>query len=78
MAGTAKVTTDGLPNSPLGNKEIGYDVIDGELYIGSGAGTADGTKLSKDAGEYKVTKNRELQDGIDAIGTVAEFEATLN
>lgn len=62
MAGIAKVTTDGIPNGPLAEKEIGYDLVDGELYIGSGTGTADGIKNSIDAGEHRVTRNKELAD----------------
>ncbi len=60
MAGKAKVTTDGLPNGPLSQDEIGYDLVGGEMYVGSGNGTADGSTASIDAGEYRVTRNREL------------------
>ena len=54
MAATVQVTTDGKPNGPLALNAIGYDKTTNELYIGSGNGTADGTKTSEDAGELLV------------------------
>ena len=60
MAAIVKITTDGKPQTPLANKELGYDKVTNEFYVGSGTGSGDGSKLSKDAGELQVTRNAEL------------------
>ena len=60
MAAIIKVTTDGKPQGPLAEKELGYDEVTNELYIGSGNGTGDGTKLSSKSNEIKITVTAEL------------------
>jgi len=66
MAAIVKVTEDGIPNSPLADKELGYDKVTNELYVGSGSGEADGNKLSKYAGELQATRNAEMDLHMDA------------
>jgi hypothetical protein len=68
MAGIVKLDTDGEVEAPLSAKELAYSTIAGELYVGSGSGTATaGAPVTlvpgtEDAGEYRVTRNKELAD----------------
>ena len=66
MAAIIKVTSDGKPKNPLAKNEIAYDKTTNELYVGSGDGSADGTKDSKETGELKVTRNDELDIHMNA------------
>lgn len=70
---TIKVSTDGKPNVALSQNELSYDVVGGEVYLGSGSGTADGTKLAKDAGEIRLTRNTEVTE---LTGKITELSKT--
>lgn len=63
----ANWSTDGFPNGPLSKGVLAFDATTEEAYIGSGVGTADGAKLSKDAGEIKLTSKSELRDQLNAL-----------
>ncbi len=67
MAAVVKVTEDGKPGGALGEKELGFDKITGELFVGSGNGIADGTIDTADAGEIQVTRNADIVANLNGL-----------